>query len=275
MNIDDLCWIDDGAGTPVSGSSHLESQNIEAIRTIYNTSFAPGLDRLLETRWFSADGFMSLVSDRTVLSQFENYVAAIPNSTSIANQEARLVWALLCMCRRRPPGGSIADFVNGPADNLDGDETASKRLNILEALITGERLTTNPFVQNSETSEGPASALSRHLKSREQEFWFSVGQFASATTDYVPERGRGINAVEEECLHKCRMLLDNYENRDVLYSIMLMRHIGEIYDGQVADMDAIKNWMTAEGFLFSQSEGQATNMVMTRFCSMALRPWSA
>lgn len=276
MNIDDLCWIDEEADFPPSDSSHRESQNVEAIKAIYSTSFAPGLDRLLETRWFSTDGFMSLVSDRSVLSQFENYVAAIPTSTNIANQEARLLWALLCMCRRRPPGGSIADFVNGPVDNLDGDEIASKRLDIVEALITAGRLTTNPLKSKPESSNDPTSALGQQLKAREDEFWFSIGQFVSAlpVSTTTLEASRAINAIEEEHVSKCRRLLDNFENRDVLYSMMLLRHIGETTIEAEAGYDTTRNWMTAQGFLESQAQGQATNIVMKRFCSMAQRPWS-
>lgn len=274
MNIDDLCWIDDEAGISVSASSHQESQNVEAIRTIYTTSFAPGLDRLLETHWFSTNGWISLISDRSVLSQFENYVAAIPNTSSIANQEARLVWALLCMCRRRPPGGSIADFVNGPADNLDGDELASKRLDIVEALITAKNLSTNPLPPNAEAGDDPPTAFRKQLNSREHDFWFDVGAFVSTVPASNPNFGRAITAIEKGCLYRCRTLLDSFENRDVLYSIMLMRHIGETYREADVGVDVTRDWSTAYQLLTSQSEGRATNVVMTRFCSMALRPWA-
>ena len=270
-NIDDLCWIDDQAGTPVSASSHHESQNGEALRTIYNTSFATALDRLLETPWFSDDGYMSLVSDRSLLTQFENYVAAVSDSSSVANQEARLVWALLCMCRRRPLPGFAGEFINDKEHALDGDEVAEKRLDIIEALITGRQLASNPLVGNAVPSLNPSlSTLTQQLNNRSQDFWLHVGEFAS-TSDSDGD-------VVERILSKSRKLLDNLENRDVIYSIMLMRHIGEKWpDKQIKEAEDerdTKDWLAAKGFLESEAEGQAMNVVMKRFCSMALRAWS-
>ena len=269
-DIDDLCWIDDQSGTPVSVSSHHESQNSEALRTIYNTSFAPGLDRLLETRWFSADGYVSLTSDRALLTQFENYVAAISNGSSVANQEARLVWALLCMCRRRPLPGFAGEFINDKEHALDGDEVAERRLDVIEALITGRQLASNPLRGTTEPpKEHSPPTLTQQLKTREQNFWLPVGEFVSTSdTDAV-----------ERILGKSRKLLDNFETRDVIYSIMLMRHIGEKWNDkhieEAQDERDTKDWLAAKGFLESEAEGEAMNIVMKRFCSMALKAWSA
>ena len=270
-NIDDLCWIDDQAGTPVSASSHHESQNGEALRTIYNTSFAPGLDRILETRWFSTDGYVSLASDRSLLTQFENYVAAISSPSSVANQEARLVWALLCMCRRRPLPGFAGEFINDREHALDGDEVAEKRLDIIEALITIRQLASNPLAESAEPPLNPSiPTLTQQLKTREQRFWLHVGEFASTSN----ADGDAV----ERILSKSRKLLDNFENRDVIYSIMLMRHIGEKWhDKQIEEAEDkrdTKDWLAANGFLESEAEGRAMNVVMKRFCSMALRAWS-
>jgi white-opaque regulator 2 len=268
--IDDLCWIDDRVSTAVSASSHHESQNSEALRTIYNTSFAPGLDRLLETRWFSADGYMSLSSDRSLLTQFENYVAAISTSPSVVNQEARLVWALLGMCRRRPLPGFAGEFINDKEDTFDGDEVAEKRLDIIEALITGRQLASNPLAEDgaaAPVNPNPPT-LAQQVKTREQNFWLHVGRFVSAS---------GGDAVER-ILSKSRKLLDNFENRDVIYSIMLMRHIGERWNnkqlGEAEDERDRKDWLAAKGFLASEAAGKAMSLVMKRFCSMALRAWS-
>jgi hypothetical protein len=274
-NIDDLCWTDDQAGTPVSASSHHESQNGGAIHKIYNISFVAGLDKLLETSWFSDDGYMTLASDRSLLTQFEHYVAAVATSSSFTNQETRLVWALLCMCRRRLHGGVVSEFTIGPpitnekGDTFDGDEIAEKRLNIVEALITGHRLASNPLAATAEAPPNPSPpTLTHQLKTREQDFWLQVGEFVS-TSD---------SAKLERILSKARKRLDNFENRDVIYSIMLMRHIGEKWHNKHIqdagdDLDK-KDWLAAKGFLENEAGGQAMNIVMRRFCSMALRAWS-
>ena len=165
----------------------------------------------------------------------------------------------------------MADFVNGPADSLDGDEIASKRLEIVEALITGKHLTVNPLTP---THEDNPSLLTEQLKSRQDNFWFHVGQFVTAMPQDSPEAARAMRDMEEGCLHKCRALLDNRENRDLMYSIMLMRHVGELSSGaRVAEsQDRIgKDWVQASGHLILSSRGQATNLVMMRFASMALR----
>jgi white-opaque regulator 2 len=243
--------------------------NSEALRTVYNTSFASGLDRLLETRWFSAGGYMSLSSDRPLLSQFENYIAAISSSSSTTKQEVRLVWALLCTCRRRPLPGFAGEFINDKEDTLDGDEVAEKRLDILEALITARQLTSNPLAGSAERPENPTPlTLSQQLKIREQNFWLHVGEFV-CTSD-ADAAGR--------ILSKCRKLLDNLENRDVIYSVMLMRHIGEKWhDKQIGEADDErdrKDWLAAKGFLQSEADGRAMNIVVKRFCAIALRAWN-
>lgn len=268
-DIDDLCWIDEQSGMAVSASSHHEVQNTEALRTVYHTSFAPGLDRLLETRWFSQHGYMSLSSDRALLTQFENYVAAISRSSSVANKEARLVWAMLSTCRRRPLPGFAGEFINDKEDTLDGDEVAENRLDILEALITGRKLRSNPLAGSAEPPlQASPSTLAQQLHAREQNFWLHVGDFLSASTADAVER----------TLSKSRKLLDNFENRDVVYSVLLMRHIGDKWHdkhiGEAADERDRKDWLAAKGFLQSEADGHAMSIVMQRFCSMALRAWS-
>ncbi len=165
----------------------------------------------------------------------------------------------------------MADFVNGPADSLDGDETASKRLEIVEALITGNHLTVNPLIPTHE--DGPCN-LAKQLKSRQNDFWFHVGQFVTAMPQDTPEAAQAMRDREEGCLHKCRALLDHLESRDMLYSIMLMRHVGELnFGARLAEgQDCMwKDWTQASGYLILSSRGQATSLVMMRFASMALR----
>lgn len=212
---------------------------------------------------------MSLSSDRSLLSQFENYVAAISSSSSATKQEVRLVWALLCTCRRPPLPGFAGEFINDKEDTLDGDEVAEKRLDILEALITARQLTSNPLAGSTERPENSTPpTFSQQLKIREQNFWLHVGEFVCTSDADAAER----------ILSKCRKLLDNWENRDVIYSVMLMRHIGEKWhDKQIEEADDErdrKDWLAAKGFLQSEADGRAMNTVVKRFCAMALRAWN-
>jgi hypothetical protein len=212
---------------------------------------------------------MSLSSDRSMLTQFENYVAALSHSASAAKQEVRLVWALLCTCRRRPLPGFAGEFIDDKEDTLDGDEVAEKRLDILEALLTARQLISNPLAGRTER---PAYAspptLSQQLQMREQNFWLQVGEFVCTADADVAER----------ILSKCRKLLDNLENRDVIYSVMLLRHIGEKWPdrpiGEADDERDRKDWLAAKGFLQSSADGRAMNIVVKRFCAIALRAWN-
>lgn len=212
---------------------------------------------------------MSLSSDRSMLTQFENYVAALSNSASAAKQEVRLVWALLCTCRRRPLPGFAGEFIDDNEDTLDGDEVAEKRLDILEALLTARQLIANPLAGSTERPENSSPpTLSHQLKIREQNFWLHVGEFVCTSDADVAER----------ILSKCRKLLDNLENRDVIYSVMLLRHIGEKWhDRQIGEADDErdrKDWLAAKGFLQSSADGRAMNIVVKRFCAIALRAWN-
>jgi white-opaque regulator 2 len=212
---------------------------------------------------------MSLSSDRSLLTQFENYIAAISNSGSAAKQEVRLVWAMLCTCRRRPLPGFAGEFINDKEDTLDGDEVAEKRLDILEALITAQQLASNPLVESTERADNSSPpTLTQQLKIREQNFWLHVGEFVCTSDADAAER----------ILSKCRKLLDTLENRDVIYSTMLMRHIGEKWHGrQIGEADNEwdqKDWLAAKDFLQREADGRAMNIVVKRFCAMALRAWN-
>jgi hypothetical protein len=179
------------------------------------------------------------------------------------------------MCRRRPLPGFSGEFINGPeftndkGNTLDAVEVAETRLDIIEALITARQLASNPLAGRAEPALNPNSpTLIQQLKARERDFWLLVGAFVSTSDS---------DAVEK-ILSKCRKLLDNFENRDVIYSIMLMRHVGEKWnEKQIEDAEDErdkKDWLAAKRFLESEAGGQAMNVVIKRFCSMVLRAWS-
>ena len=231
---------------------------------------------MLDTKFFSRDGFTTLSSNQTLLSQFESYLAALPsaNHSSIASLETRLVWSLLCMCRRRLPGTSIADFVNGaPSEYIDGDEMASKRLEVAETLITGQSLATNPLANSPPlptADSAAATPLARQLKARESDFWAGVAAFVS-----VKLGDDDTLAQMHATLTRTRKLLDNLEMRDVLYSAMFMRYLGEVWQGRPTDdgpeaAQAMKDWSTAKRFLVSEAAGRAGGVVATRICGMLL-----
>jgi hypothetical protein len=80
------------------------------------------------------------------------------------------------------------------------------------------------------------------------------------------QNGQGITAA---ALEKCRPLLDGMENRDLIYSIMLLnsRPTGN------AELSSERN--LARAYLESQASGRATNQVYAAISGMALRAFEA
>jgi hypothetical protein len=102
------------------------------------------------------------------------------------------------------------------------DSTASipsARLTALTALLTSSsppqppNPPPTPFFNPAGTQIHPAlSPLSRQLQTRSDEFWSSVEKHTSAAAD----------AERKTALQTARALLDGFENRDVVYTIMRM-----------------------------------------------------
>ena len=183
-----------------------------------------------------------------------------------------MVWAMIGMCRQ-VLGKSPVD----EQDDKDGVYDAAKRMDIFENLVTGEYLdsSTAPS-QVSEESNG--TALNDQLKTRERDFWRLVHTFLTIRDDEA-------SAAKEidDTLASCRSLLDSRENRDVIYSVMVARHVGarisEFPENlpQPANNDeenARTKVFVAKKFIEDESNGKGTNQVVQRLCGMAHRSWS-
>lgn len=250
-SIEDLCSVGGHRAQPVPPLPPTSNPNFIEIQKVYDSFFASGLDHLLETgptHFYSTKGFALLASDRSLLAQFMLYLTLISNTTShlqnvstsaavgnghgpeqaaLASQEARMVWSFLNLCIR-------------PAQE-DGDEEAEKlarRVKSIEALLTGEPIVrtgsmsdflhqepdpepdqtgdtemTNPnagLVQYGPQPFEP-KPFTRQLVSRSDEFWKLVERAAEKPA-----------AISPELIDETRQLLDGMENRDVIYSLMIL-----------------------------------------------------
>ena len=183
-----------------------------------------------------------------------------------------MVWAMIGMCRQ-VAGNSPVD----EQDDKDGVYDAAKRMEIFENLVTGEYLESSSAPsQASEESNG--TALNDQLKTRERDFWRLVHTFLTVRDDEA-------SAAKEidDTLASCRSLLDSRENRDVIYSVMVARHVGarisEFPENlpQPANNDeenARTKVFVAKKFIEDESNGKGTNQVVQRLCGMAHRSWS-
>ncbi|KAL2430586.1 hypothetical protein ABEF95_011405 [Exophiala dermatitidis] len=243
--------------------------NLESIRKVYDIAFAPGLDKLLESgqsKWFARHGFPLLCADRAQLGNILAYLTLVSNQSdaagvtaTLASQEARVTWALLELCVR---------------PDHDGGEEADKlarRCRAIQSILTGEPFSSPTtsladFVHQDETSEPEpkTGAFEKQLAHRSDEFWTRVEATAAS-------QGRAGEGISPSAVTECRQFLDGMENRDIIYSIMLLA--SKPRSGNNGDLTSERE--LAKRFLESQASGRATNQVFATISGMALRAFEA
>ncbi|KAK5168029.1 uncharacterized protein LTR77_006596 [Saxophila tyrrhenica] len=241
----------------------------------YRLHFAPGLDKLFETNWYSERGPHHLQQDRPLLDYTMQVVERMrprPEDFTAIQQlqslEARLVWQLAAM-----PRSPLRHEANGATNDPLASQVIA-RIDTLENLLTGQ------FLPPSRIPQAPSQDHQQdHRKYNEQHFWHLLGRFTSARDDTAdPHAAREVN----ESLAAMRASLGMLENRDVLYSIAVARHVG----GRLQDFhpprpviaqtddpnDEVKKLQVAQSFI-SQEDQKGTTQVIQRVCSMAMRSW--
>lgn len=257
----------------------LPSGDVEQIGAFYKYNYAAGLDRLFETTWFSQRGqaylnYNPLLQD--FVSQVMEQMSAKDESDSnaILSLEARLVWLLATLPR------FATAYSNSDAG---GDALLAEvlpRVDTLECLLTGQFLDPNkvaptPQAQPSTPAQDSSAA---NQKYNELSFWHHLSKFVSYHDDH-PSGIQGVN----ESLGVIRNILAMLENRDVLYSVAIARHIG----GRLPSFDpqrhlAASNNDVADEYnklkvahhFVENEEQRGTSQVIQRICSMAIRSWT-
>lgn len=253
----------------------------EELEALYNYKYAHALDKFFETSWYSTRGFATLSRD-SMLREFAvqcmeemrskpgpfGQTAPMPASASL---EARLVWSLAVLPRKQH------------LYNANEPSSDSALLELLPRVDTIESLLTGRYLENSRTPSPPLAADNspgQSQKSSQQAFWYHLGKFASLRDDQGDIHTLDQVATE---LTNMRMILNMLENRDVLYSIAVARHIGgrmPEWSPQTPQLpvsndpnDDVNKLNVACRFV--QSEDQSgTSQVIQRICSMSLRAWN-
>lgn len=240
------------------------------IADFYMFHYAPGLDRMLETDWYTKHGLGYLkatpaIHDFTLqcTEQFRSRADEPHIDSQLRSLEARLVWQLASL----------------PRANLTANPDLCTRVDTLEHLLTGQ------FLDATRVPISPKPGIDAQ-KYNEQLFWHTLGRFVSAhddrppgaTADNNPDALKSIT----DSLAAMRGILGMLESRDVLYSIAIGRHVG----GRMADFhparpliattndpaDEVNKLKVAQAFV--EAEGQkGTTQVIQRVCGMALRGW--
>lgn len=233
------------------------------VENLYRLHYAAGLDKFFETTWYSSRGPAHLRQDTLLLDfvaqceeQFRNPDA--DQMQGLPSLEARLVWQLAIMPR------STSNYDPLAVDLLP-------RIDIIENLLTGHHL---PYdrVPPAPTHAQQADAV----KYNEVYFWHQLGSLTSYRDD--GEEPLTIQAIND-ALDTMRSILGVMENRDVLYSIAILRYIGGRMDGfdprqQLPASDDSNDNMTKlevarRHVEFEDQKG--TTQVIQRICGMAMR----
>jgi len=207
-----------------------------------------------------------------LLQQFSKQaVKNVPEESRIAfAAEGRCVWALANMTR-----GAVAEL-NGHTTHRtvppnDDPVEAANRLNVFETLLTGR-----VAAGNSLTAPVPLST--DHHRLRELEFWHTLASFV--TLNYEDSGPAATKAVDDN-LAALRNLLDGRENRDVLYSIAVVRGLGQRVSEytesdtplHLDESDNKSKLLVAKKFIQDEASGNGTTNVIRRFCELAARSW--
>ncbi|EFY85132.1 negative acting factor [Metarhizium acridum CQMa 102] len=264
-----------GPPPPPQQISHTE-ETFNEITKVYHEMYAGGLSAFLETTWyyFVDNGKMSFPRDANLIEHMATFLKILEavranDHSQMAYSgvlETRIVWELACTAYRTPDATNQTKRATMPPE---GDATeARNRLRVVEALLCGEYLVTNPLappLQDPDTQ-----------RTRQFDFWYSLAEFVRKQD--LPGSHQALKA-REDALSRMRHLLDGRENRDVLYSIAVVRelapHYGPSYGNtpQYADETDPKNRLAvASKFILDEAQvtGGTTNVVR-RFSDIASR----
>ncbi|KAG6021310.1 hypothetical protein E4U41_002528 [Claviceps citrina] len=264
-----------GPPPPPQQISHTE-ETFNEITKVYHEMYASGLSAFLETSWyyFVENGTMSFPKDANLIEHMATFLKILEavkanDHSQMAYSgvlETRIVWELACTAYQTPDRTNHGLRVVMPPD---GDATeARNRLRVVDTLLCGEYLATNPLAP-------PLPDADVH-RTRQFDFWYSLAEFVKRQDS--PDAPHAVRA-REDALTRMRHLLDGRENRDVLYSIAVVRELAPSYGPsygsptQHLDESDPKNRLAvASKFILDEAQvtGGTTNVVR-RFSDIASR----
>ncbi|KAI1154035.1 hypothetical protein F4825DRAFT_223780 [Nemania diffusa] len=217
MKVQELVAI--GNAVPPSVDAPLSQEKLLEVQDLYEQVYAPGLEKFFETDWYLKPyGSNALASNPRVQEVLAAFLESLSSTTTndvagmaySANLEFRVVWELATLVYSTEYKVNLGHGL--PATD-DGNE-ARNRAAVFETLLSGEFLDHNPLRAPLETADATL-----YHRNRELRFWHSLAEFLlirdQSTLDMTPRR--------DMILAQLRELLDGRENRDVLYSLTIIR----------------------------------------------------
>ena len=296
--------LDVGSGHPppaIPLPSGLEPADRQVITGLFEHLYAPYIDKFLETKWFTNRGLDHLLNNVILLEKYKIlksrfiYTPANDMREYLVTQslEAHIIWETMLLARQVSLSVAATNDPSSSIEIMEGVHDVAKRINAFEALVTNQKL--NPAntlpepTKSGATSPAGRPALQEQLLSREQNFWYFTSKFCALRDD---AKSLEENPVEEidKVLTDMRLLLDSRENRDILYSMAVIRHVGhklatraaaqaagESTVGQLVsnnEDDPATKVNVARRFIQEEASGKGTNQVTQRVCGMAVMAWS-
>lgn len=280
VQINDLLALRGIPPPPPHPITAIAPNRLEEIKAVFFATYAPAIDKFFETRWFQEKALAHLLANAQLMAEYSALIEAFndqnlsdPNVIArLESFEASVVWSSMTLCRH------VMNVSNGSHGQDYDLLAASKRLDVIESLITGEHLDSNPLAQfpPRETPSNPPS-LPDQLMQRSLDFWSAIGHFLTLH-DNEASSAKEI----DDTLGRCRTLLDTYENRDVIYSIAIARHLGQRWADfprsfpqpiTTSEKDSGAKLYVAQKFLEQEAGGKGTTQVIKRLCGMVVRSW--
>ncbi|KAI1326500.1 hypothetical protein F5Y16DRAFT_410876 [Xylariaceae sp. FL0255] len=279
MKVSELIAI--GGGSLPPSNPPLSQERSAEILSLYDQVYAPGLVKFFETEWFlQPQGPNALAANSTVQETMAAFLqavttTAIDNEASMAyaaNLEFRVVWDLATLVYSTEYKIDTTSML--PAAS-DGSE-ARNRVTVFEALLSGEYLSHNPLRASIRNMDLSTTDEVTYRRNREVEFWYYLAEFLLIRDQH------GIDATNqrEQILSALRNLLDGRENRDVLYSLLIIRMLTHKFPADFEktlpphfdESDPKSKLAVARTFIQKEAEvsGGTTNVVR-RFAELAVR----
>jgi len=218
MKVQELLAI--GNAVPPTLNAPMSQEKLAEVQSLYEQVYAPGLEKFFETEWYLKPGGSNALASnprvQEVLAAFLQSLATtstddVAGMAYSANLEFRVVWELATLVHSSPE--YKVNISNGIPPTDDVGE-ARNRVMVFDTLLSGAFLDRNPL---RPPLDNPDNA--NYHRNRELRFWYGLAQFLMVqdhpNMDMTPQR--------DHILGQLRELLDGRENRDVLYSLTVIR----------------------------------------------------
>ncbi|PHH67178.1 hypothetical protein CDD81_2947 [Ophiocordyceps australis] len=269
--------IDSLGPPPPRQPCNCSDEMFNEITKVYHEMYAGGLGAFFESSWyyFTDNGQMNFPKDANLIEHMASFLKTLEavkanDHTQMAYSgvlETRIVWELACTAYKSPDRSNSTMRIVLPAE---GDPTEVRnRLRVVEALLCGEYLPENPLAP-------PVADADQH-RVRQFDFWYSLAEFVRKRDH--PSSAESLKS-RDEMLARMRHLLDGRENRDVLYSIAVVRELAPKYEAgygssvpqHLDESDPKNRLVVASRFILDEAQvtGGTTNVVR-RFSDIAAR----